>query len=391
MMEGARQKQIEKLKQDTYKVRKEEGRPKHGQTSLWIMGLGVVSWMMLCGALFLPEWRTNWFGMIGYMHKRSWGLMVVNGQKSTMHHEMMQDACRYFSQLRVAGICASPVCVWYSMKCQVYMDLAMISYSAAFGWFLCAILHTLCMFWTMRLTPRMIRWAAIWWVAQVIIHMSLVTFWFLMTSESFNSLDAKSMYPEPDLGYCFYMECLVVMIVTTNAVLGITLMKMWPEESSDDSDDSSEEDSDDPLPGMPPGMMGGPPMMGPPQGMMMMPPQGGPPPGYDPSMGPPPPGMMGGPPPGYDPNMPPPDMMMGGPPPMQMQGMDPNMGPPMQMQGMDPNMGGLPPPGYDPNMGGLPPPGYDPSMGPPPPGMMGGPPPPGDFGIQPPGPPQQMM
>merc|ERR1719375_2443826 len=200
--------------------------------------------------------------MMGYPHKRSWGLFSIVGMESKMHHEAMTDACRYFSQLNVGGVCASPVCLWYRMKCQVYMDLAMVNYTTAFFFFLCLILHTMCLIWTMRMTPRMIRWAAIWWCAQVIIHISIVLFWWLMTSESFGGLDAESLYPDPDFSFSFYLECLVLMCLMTNATMGITLMKLWPESSSSGSDsDSEDSESEEGKPGYgygPPGMMGPP-------------------------------------------------------------------------------------------------------------------------------------
>lgn len=306
------QKQMEKLEKDTYKVRREEGRPKHGQTSFTILGLGVVSWFCLVIAIAMPEWRANWIGILGYPHSRAWGLFTVVGMSSKMHHEVMTDMCRYYSQLNVAGVCASPVCIWYRMKCQVALDMIAYNYGTAFMFFICLILHTLCLVWTARMTPRMIRWAAIWWSAQVIIHLSVMVFWWMMSSESFASLDSQSLYPEPDFSFCFYLECLVVMVVTTVATLSFTLMKMWPESSSEGSGSDSEEDesSDEGgarQPMLPPGgpqMMGppgGPPMMGPPGGdpNMMMGPPGGPPmmgpPGGPPMMGPP-----GGPPPQGD-------------------------------------------------------------------------------------------
>lgn len=328
------QRQLDKLEKDTYAVRKAEGRPKHGQTSFTVLGVGVISWFLLVIAMLLPEWRANWIGMMGYPHKRSWGLFSVSGMRSMMHHEAMTDQCRFYSQLNVAGVCASPVCLWYRMKCMVYMDIAMVSYATAFCLFVCLILHTLCLVWTSRMTPRMIRWAAIWWTAQVIIHLSVIVFWWMMTSESFASLDSQSVYPEPDFSFCFYLECLVIMCLGTICTMAITLMKMWPESSSSGSSGDSEDDSS--------GNEG----------------NGAPPGGF-------PPGGYGGPPPGYDPNMPPPPGMMGPP------GGPPMMGPP----GEPPMMGA-------PMMG---PPGGPPIMGPPggPPMGPGGPPP-GGFGLPPP-------
>jgi len=316
-------KQMEKLEKDTYKVRRAEGRPKHGQTSFTILGVGVIAWFFLAVAIVMPEWRANWIGMLGYPHKRSWGLFSVTGMTSKMHHESMTDACRYFSQLNVAGICASPICLWYRMKCQIYMDLAMVSYATGFFLFICLILHSLCLIWTMRMTPRMIRWAATWWIAQIIMHCSIVVFYWMMTSEAFSSLDNFSLYPEPDFSFCFYMECLCIMCLMVCGILGVTLMKLWPESSSgssDSDDEDSDEDSDDadakphhhdhngpPPAGAPGAYPGGPPPAGFPGG----PPQAG----FDPNMAPPP-GYMG--PPGGGPQM-----MMG-----PQGGFDPNMGPP---------------------------------------------------------------
>lgn len=322
------QKQLDKLEKDTYAVRKAEGRPKHGQTSLTVLGVGSLAWFLVIIALVLPEWRATWLGMVGYPHKRSWGLFSVVGMSSKMHHEAMTDACRFFSQLNVGGICASPVCLWYNQKCQIYMDVAMINYVAAFFFFVCLILHTLCLVWTMRMTPRMIKWAAIWWVAQIIIHISVLVFWWVMLSESFGSLDTHSMYPEPDFSFCFYIECLAIICLGVCAMMGVTLMKMWPESSESGSDETTESDegSDEAE-------------QVPPHGKGM---QGGPPAGWQPGMGQPPPGMMGppmmgGPPQGMNPQMMGPQggnpQMMGGPP---QQGWNPGMGPPPQGQGMPP-------------------------------------------------------
>lgn len=351
------QKQLDRLEKDTYKVRKEEGRPKHGQASLTVLGLGCFSWFCLAIAIALPEWRSNWIGMLGYPHKRSWGLFSVTGMGTRMHHEAMTDACRYFSQLNVAGVCASPVCLWYRMKCMIYMDVAMVNYATGFFFLLCLILHTLCLVWTSRMTPRMIRWAAIWWVAQIIIHVSVIIFWWMMTSESFSSLDNQSMYPEPDFSFCFYLECLVIMCLCTNAIMAMTLMKMWPESSSSsgstDSEDGDSDDSDAPPRGPP----GGAPQQG-------YPGQGAPPPGM---MGPggPPPGYQGGPPQGYP----------GGPPMMGPGG--PMMGPPGGPPMMGPPGGpGGPPPGQ---FGQNYPPGGPPPGGPPPGGPPAQPTPTGDF------------
>merc|ERR1719238_1718519 len=121
------------------------------------------------------------------------------------------------------------------------MDLIFSCYFSGFAFFICLILHTLTLVWTSRMTPRMIRWAAIWWCAQVMIHFSVIIFYWMMTSESFSSLDSESLYPEPEFSFCFYMECIVVMLLCVIATLAINLMKMWPESSSSGSGSDSDE------------------------------------------------------------------------------------------------------------------------------------------------------
>merc|ERR1719198_2625582 len=79
------------------------------------------------------------------------------------------------------------------------------------------------------MTPRLIRWAATWWCAQVVLHFAVLMFYIFMSADCFVSLDNESMYPEPNFSWCFYMECLVIMCTCTNGILGMTLMKMWPE------------------------------------------------------------------------------------------------------------------------------------------------------------------
>lgn len=329
------ERQLKKLKEDSYAVRREEGRPKHGQTSFAILGIGAISWFFFALAIVLPKWRANYMGMLGYPHSRSWGLFSIVGLETVSYHDYMGNMCRYYSQMAPGGLCMTPICLWYRTKCMVSMNLCAAHYATAFFFALVLVLHSLCLVWTMRMTPRLIRWAATWWCAQVVLHFAVLMFYIFMSSDCFVSLDNESMYPEPNFSWCFYMECLVILCTCTNAILGMTLMKMWPESSSSSEEDSEEQSSEDEDgPGGPPGHMGGPPPPGypggpPPPGYG--PPGGMPPQGYgDPNMqmGGPPPGY-GGPPPGYgDPNM-----QMGGPPPLGFGG-SPGYGPPQgQWQG----------------------------------------------------------
>lgn len=276
------ERQLKKLKEDSYAVRREEGRPKHGQTSFAILGLGAFSWFVFATAIALPKWRANWIGMLGYPHARSWGLFTVVGQDSLSHHGYMAAQCKYYSQMAPGGLCMTPICLWYRTKCMMAMNMCAACYASAFFWILVLVLHTLCLVWTMRMTPRLIRWAATWWCAQVILHFAVLMFYVFMTADCFATLDNESMYPEPNFSLCFYMECFTIMCVCTIAILSMTLMKMWPESSSSGSGSSEDDSEDSDGAGAPPGGYAG-----------------GSPQGYDPNYGAP---GYGAPPTGYDPN-----------------------------------------------------------------------------------------
>lgn len=258
------------LESDTYEVRRAEGRPKHGTNSLCIIALAIMLWFMHLIALALPEWRSNWIGVLGYPFRRAWGIFTVTGRSTRFHHEVFQETCRYYSQLNVGGICASPICLWYRLKCQVYMDMFAICYVSGFFYLLALLIHTLCIVWTMRMTPRMIRWAATWWCACILIHMSTGTFWFMMTQEEFDSLDAEAMYPEPSFSFCFFAECGVTLGLMCVCFLGFTLMKTWPEPDSDSTSSSDPDDYDEETDSDEDQWGGGAKGMG----------KGGPPPGY---------------------------------------------------------------------------------------------------------------
>lgn len=232
------------LESDTYEVRRAEGRPKHGTNSLAIIGFSIFLWFLHLIAIMMPEWRSNWLGVLGYPYRRAWGIFTITGQATRFHHEVMTDTCRFFAQLNVVGVCASPICLWYRTKCQVYMDTMLISYATGFFFLLALIVHALCIIWTMRMTPRMIRWAATWWCACVLLHICTSMFWFIMTEEMFGILDAEALYPQPSFSFCFYCECIVMFGLIIIAFQGVTLMATWPEPESDSSTTSDDDDDD---------------------------------------------------------------------------------------------------------------------------------------------------
>lgn len=302
-------------KEDTYEVRRAEGRPKHSNGSLSLLGTGVACWFLSIICIILPEWRSNWYGTMMYPHRRGWGLFWVTGMTTKMHHDVFTDTCRFFQQLTIGGVCVSPICLHYRTKCQVNMVMFGVNYLTGLMMIGAQIIHTLCIVWTLRMTPRLLRWASVWWCLCLCLHVSAVSFWMIMTTTEFQELDADAVYPEPDFSFSFYLWLLVCIGLMTCCVLGCIMKKTWPEESdtedSDDDDDSDDSDDDGAFlkgkgppgkgfKGPPPGKgMKGPP--GPPEDFGALPPGGhyssdGMPPGWSPppgSGGPPPPSMEG--------------------------------------------------------------------------------------------------
>lgn len=233
----------QQLDRDTYLRRQEEQRPKHGQQSFTIVGIGIASWFLLLMCLALPEWRASDYGVLGYMHRRSWGLFTVLGKKSMMHHQMFEESCRYMRDVTFNGMCMTPICHFYRIKCTTYLNLMMFNYFCGFGWAVCLVLHTLAIIWTVRLSPRMIRWADYCWGFQLMAHLTLFSVWNIGTGICYAELDTESYYPEPDNSFCVYFEALVIMAVATNWMMGFQLWCAWPEASTEESSEDDDWDT----------------------------------------------------------------------------------------------------------------------------------------------------
>merc|ERR1719329_622518 len=201
------------------------------------MIMASISLILTLMALFTKEWRSNSVGVIGYSIKRSWGLFSVVGKRTQSHFEIQQFTCRSFGGLSVGGICNSPICVWYKLKCQVYIQLMWVSYTAGLFLMLGVIVHACCMYWTYCLTPRLIRWAGTWWFMDIFFQLGAIAFWGLMTEDLFASLDTRAIYPTPSFSMSFYFCCVSAFLLLVIAFMGLVLMKIWPEPDEDDSDD----------------------------------------------------------------------------------------------------------------------------------------------------------
>lgn len=237
---------VKRKKEDTYRYRRMMGHPKHSQLSTILIIVSIVAFILQFMAIWMPMWRVSNIGVMGYNQRRQWGLWSVSGRTQQTHAELMRSTCEYYGNLNVGGICASPICLWYRHKCYIYIDMSWVSYLA--GAFFCIglFIHILCVWWTFALTPRLLRWASIWWWISAILHIISFTFFMIMTNMFFDSLNSMSFYPVPGMGQCGYLSMIAGCLVLACAVMGSYLRKLWPDPAVDDisEDESSTEDSE---------------------------------------------------------------------------------------------------------------------------------------------------
>lgn len=218
---------------------------KASKTSITIASIALLFNAM---AVAMPHWRSSWVALIGYGARRHWGLLAVQGRKMTMHHTMFENNCKWNGALMLGNSCLSPICKWYLLKCQVYFDLCLYSYGAAFFVLLALLIHLLCLIWTCMLSTRSLRWAATWWPVAALFHMGGAIFWVVITEGIFDALDEESWYPIPTPGASFFIACVGGFGQCVCVFIGFQLMKTWPEVDPDDPNqfmsDSSEPEED---------------------------------------------------------------------------------------------------------------------------------------------------
>jgi hypothetical protein len=252
-IEEIEKRQIKTLKADTYKQRRKEGRPKHGSTSMAVMVLGSIALMMQSGTLFYPCLRSNNYGVFGYGAHRAWGFIGIKGKTFKLWHEIAIDTCGYFGALNVGGVCASPICLWYKLKCESYMTFMVVSYSAMFVLVISYLLHVAIIIWTALHRPRTIRYAGKCWPIVLILNLTGSVVWFILSEEMFDELMSKSFYPTPEVGGGLYASGMSSVLLLVCTFCGCQLWKWWPDidlaewDSSEDEeeDDEDEDDKDD--------------------------------------------------------------------------------------------------------------------------------------------------
>jgi len=214
----------------------ENREPEHSTNTWSIMIIGCIGFFLSFLSLLVCEWRSNFVGVVGYAQRRGWGLTHVVGARAQSHYQVMQFTCRAFGGLSLGGICNSPICVWYKLKCQVYIQLMWVSYTSFILILLSLLIFGICIYWTYKLTRRMIRWAATWLWCAVGLQAGAIVFYAIMTEDLFGSLHEKAIYPVPPISASFVMACISAFCMLICAVLETIEMKAWPERYEEDSD-----------------------------------------------------------------------------------------------------------------------------------------------------------
>lgn len=184
--------------------------------------------------------------LFGYASRRGWGLFGVQGREFKAHFEIAEDTCRYFGELKVGNGCFSPICKWYMLKCNTYIEMAIISYSVGLVMVLVMVIQTCCVAWTIMMSPRLLRWASTWFVVIVLVELACLLGWWFYTEMLFDNLDVESVYPTPPPGMAFICAAAALCLLAINSALGCRLRTMWPEVDIDGEEwDSSSEDEDE--------------------------------------------------------------------------------------------------------------------------------------------------
>lgn len=244
---GAQEAILRRLEKDTYKARRKEGRSQHGTTSTWSLVLGSFAALFQAYALLGNSLRTNWVSVLGYSAARGFGYFGVTGNKWQTWFDLSSATCEGYGQLNVGGVCATPICNWYKLKCDTYVDTMWFSYGCALASIIESVVFVLCLFWTWKCTPRLLRWAATWYPPVMVVHWSCLAIWSVKTELLFGELNKQSFYPSPSLGIGFICGCTAGVFITINTAFAWLLHQMWPEVdlSEEAWEDEEEEDSDD--------------------------------------------------------------------------------------------------------------------------------------------------
>jgi hypothetical protein len=232
---------------DMFKIDIKDMKKYRGVTGWWVLVTGILMIVLNITALATPTWRHNSGGVLGYGSARSWGLFTVSGKTSTYHHDMYSDTCIRMNQYTFLGGCSSPICIWYQTKCVAYRQLMYVSYCCGAVMILATIVFAHCTWWSIKFTPRSLRWASGWWPVGLLLHGIGVGCYTVMTDQVFDQLNTESYYPSPYYSVGFFTSCMVGMFAFINMTLACQLHSQWSgnEMVKDEEATTSEEGSDD--------------------------------------------------------------------------------------------------------------------------------------------------
>jgi len=236
---------LERKKQNTFQERRKEGRTKNSRSSYAVYVIGGFSVFFNFISIAFPYWRSSWVAVIGYGHRRHWGLFVVQGRFSRPHHLVSDIACKHFGETMLGSTCTSPLCRWYRLKCHTYYNFMLASYICAFFYIVAQILFLLVFRWMIKLEPRSIRYANLWVKVAVFFQLGSVVAWFIFSELMFQELEEMAFYPKPAPGVSFILAVLSCIGWIVNTILIRILCGMWPEVDPDDPDQFKDDDDDD--------------------------------------------------------------------------------------------------------------------------------------------------
>lgn len=229
---------IRRLEKDTYVCRRKEGRPKHTTLSQSQCVLSILSFILQLVAIITPQWRIDRYGSFGYGGSKSWGLFSILGRTEQSWQALAEKTCEWWGSMKTFNSCQNPICHWYFVKCRIYNDMHIMSYSVGGMFIIGLIIHAVCIVLTLRMTPKSFRWASIWWTVELCLHVLGLFVHFVSMEELFQGLQNYSFYPDPDLGSSMALSCMSLGMLIIIVILSYALRWTWPEPKEDSEDEA---------------------------------------------------------------------------------------------------------------------------------------------------------
>ncbi|OII73513.1 hypothetical protein cand_017960 [Cryptosporidium andersoni] len=153
--------------------------------------------LLLMLSIFLPSWLYNPAGRSFYPYPRYWGLLTVVGRRIQSHNEVWEIACKTAAKLSLGIDCISPLCLWYSYKCDAYRIVKNISYGVATTFSIACGMITGAMVCSLRSNISSLRFStAFSFIAFLICSVAIALYTILM-DQAFSIINSAGYYPVP--------------------------------------------------------------------------------------------------------------------------------------------------------------------------------------------------